>query len=471
MLAFRRALVMVLAAVPLTWSLAADYGIVWPDEIYQSLEPAHRFAFGYGIVAWEFQEGARSWLFPGLLGLVMKAASAIGVTSGRGIVLLTRLPIAALSLAGVYASMRLAQKARGGVGGELIAGVLVALFPVLVVFEHRALSETVAAPAVVLAAWWTWRSSARGLVAAGLVVGLASFARFQVGLVALGLFVVLLADPDRRTALRFGAGLTIAGVIGAGLDWITWGRPFASLYRYLEFNLFSDGASKFGVEPPYFYFVALWTAAGPAMLFVAYGLWTIARSGESRVRALLIVVAVFVLAHLAIGHKELRFLLPILPLTLALAGAGMGRVLERLPRGQLWLLLVALYLAGLMAYQNVTLTFAELGQWRGRTIGRARTWRFLASANEALFEVGRKDDVCGVAVIVPRGWGWTGGFTYLHRDVPMFFGPRLRPDQQAAANYVVRPTDPGRPYGEYEVVRVLERCAPPPSDYTRRPPR
>ncbi|HZA50383.1 MAG TPA: hypothetical protein VE549_06560, partial [Myxococcaceae bacterium] len=31
-----------------------DDGIYWPDEIYQSLEPAHRVVFGYGLVAWEF---------------------------------------------------------------------------------------------------------------------------------------------------------------------------------------------------------------------------------------------------------------------------------------------------------------------------------------------------------------------------------------------------------------------------------
>jgi hypothetical protein len=38
-----------------------DEGIVWPDEVYQSFEPAHRLVFGHGLVAWEFVEGARSW--------------------------------------------------------------------------------------------------------------------------------------------------------------------------------------------------------------------------------------------------------------------------------------------------------------------------------------------------------------------------------------------------------------------------
>ena len=32
------------------------------DEIFQSIEQGHRLVFGYGIVPWEFQYGARSWL-------------------------------------------------------------------------------------------------------------------------------------------------------------------------------------------------------------------------------------------------------------------------------------------------------------------------------------------------------------------------------------------------------------------------
>ena len=36
-----------------------------PDEIFQSLEPAHRLLTGWGIVSWEWRDGIRSWLFPG----------------------------------------------------------------------------------------------------------------------------------------------------------------------------------------------------------------------------------------------------------------------------------------------------------------------------------------------------------------------------------------------------------------------
>ena len=34
------------------WLACVDDGIYWPDEVYQSLEPAHRLVFGPGLVSW-----------------------------------------------------------------------------------------------------------------------------------------------------------------------------------------------------------------------------------------------------------------------------------------------------------------------------------------------------------------------------------------------------------------------------------
>src|SRR5262250_3404042 len=54
------------------WLSFHDDGIYWPDEIYQSLEPAHRLVFGYGLIPWEFVQGARSWALPGLVAGLLK---------------------------------------------------------------------------------------------------------------------------------------------------------------------------------------------------------------------------------------------------------------------------------------------------------------------------------------------------------------------------------------------------------------
>jgi hypothetical protein len=90
--------------------------------------------------------------------------------------------------------------------------------------------------------------------------------------------------------------------------------------------------------------------------------------------------------------------------------------------------------------------------------------------NRLLWLAGAKPDLCGLALV---GYGpiWTGGYTYLHRDVPILAGMPT----DGSANYVLaRATEP-LPAG-YEVVSSIEDaklarragpCAPPPASYTR----
>src|SRR5579862_7987434 len=115
--------ILAIAAVPRIWAAVRDQGIFWPDEIFQSTEQAHRFAFGYGFVSWEFQEGARSWLFPGLLGLFWKGVAALGFGTAPALMISVKLLMAALGLAGIYASMRIAEELAGA-EAAVFAGLL-----------------------------------------------------------------------------------------------------------------------------------------------------------------------------------------------------------------------------------------------------------------------------------------------------------------------------------------------------------
>src|SRR5665811_210921 len=70
-----------LAAALRVWAALFDHSIYWPDEIFQTLEPAHHLAFGHGLMAWEFRDGARSWALPGAYAGLFEIASALGATS------------------------------------------------------------------------------------------------------------------------------------------------------------------------------------------------------------------------------------------------------------------------------------------------------------------------------------------------------------------------------------------------------
>lgn len=41
-----------------------------PDEYWQTLEVAHKHAFGYGALTWEWQKGIRSYLYPSIVAVL-----------------------------------------------------------------------------------------------------------------------------------------------------------------------------------------------------------------------------------------------------------------------------------------------------------------------------------------------------------------------------------------------------------------
>jgi hypothetical protein len=49
---------------------------LYPDELFQYLEQAHRHVFGYGVVPWEYRLGLRSWLYPLLLSVPTRLGDA-----------------------------------------------------------------------------------------------------------------------------------------------------------------------------------------------------------------------------------------------------------------------------------------------------------------------------------------------------------------------------------------------------------
>ncbi|MCU1282642.1 MAG: Alg9 family protein mannosyltransferase, partial [bacterium] len=216
--------ILIVAALPRVWAAWHDHGIFWPDEIYQSLEPAHRLVFGYGLVPWEFRDGARSWLFPGMFAVVWKAAALVGLRTSPILVRLAKLIMVLLALGGIVASMRLARQ-RAGQTAAIVCGVLAASFPPSLVYAARAMSEMASGPLVVIAALLLWSDDRKKQWIAGALAATAIFLRYQNGIVWLGILAALFADSAERrdrprmVAMRFVvAGAAVALVAGVGLE-------------------------------------------------------------------------------------------------------------------------------------------------------------------------------------------------------------------------------------------------------------
>jgi GPI mannosyltransferase 3 len=427
--------VLVLGLALRTWLAVNDHSVFWPDEIHQSLEQAHRAAFGYGLISWEFRDGARSWLFPGIIAGLWKLAAAGGVESSLTLVLLARLVIVAGSVASVWFAARLATHTGGAVAG-IAAATILATFPPLVAFSHRAMSETASAPFIVLGACLLCRRSERAAWFAGVAVSIGCLLRYQNALIAVIFAIGLLFRRRYRAAAAFSTTGMAVALLGGLFDWATWGRPFHSLITYIEFNLVVGGAADFGVEPFWFFATTLWSSVGPLLIPIV-ACFLIGAAVDPILGA---AVVVYVLAHSVLPHKELRFLVPCFPLFATVAGIGAERISRRLPR---WVgALAAVATTAAFGYGLLHLSYERMGQYVGTARASLPVWKSEEEPTLLLAEAGKRSDLCGIAVLRARA-GFTGGYTYLHRDVPLLYESELC--DSAQSNYVIRSSEPAGP--------------------------
>lgn len=475
-----------LAAIPRLWAAVADHSLIWPDEVFQVTEPAHRLAFGVGFLSWEYDLGYRSWLLPGVLSGYLRALDVVGLDSGLALMTSARVLFALLALGAVAAAMALAWRV-GGATASVLAGALTVTFPMLLVFSHHTFAENVAAPLVVVAAALLVvpRPSRVAALLAGAAAATAVAVRPQTAIVLLGLGVILALRRDWRALLD--VTITSAGValVALVVDWATWGTPFISYWRYLDYNLAESG-EVYGRSPWDYYLTTMWSANGVLVLVVLAGLAFALR----RVPGLVAVVAAYVALHAVIEHKELRFLLPIVPLALAVAAIGWADVADRAyrhwsPSGRPSPAARRLRIGVLVAVAAVPIAFARtaadttfgtLGETRF-TAADTSPWGHLEGWNRLASRAGDEPDLCGLATtLVPI---FSGGYSYLRRDVPMF-GIDIREITERAtipdgANYVIADArlPLARGYrvvdtaGGFTLARRTGGCGPPPDWYTR----
>jgi hypothetical protein len=129
-------------------------------------------------------------------------------------------------------------------------------------------------------------------------------------------------------------------------------------------------------------------------------------------------VAFFAL-HSFTPHKELRFLLPMVPVLCALAGAGLGVIETQLHRQAATFAAGALALTALISGLRAgSLTFGQLGAYE-KERPASSAWGDFADVNQLLLAASRQLDVCGLKMEAVHQ-AWTGGSTYLHQPVPYY---------------------------------------------------
>jgi hypothetical protein len=390
------ALVLRIATGLTTWT------VNHPDETFQTREPAHHLAFGYGIVSWEYRDGVRSWILPAVLAGVMKA-TAWSAPGSHGYLAGVAIFLSLLSLVAVWFAYAWGWR-RGGSGAAIIAGFVAAVWYQLIYFAPRALSEVVASDVMLPGLYFATfapqgRQGKKWLIAAGACLAGAVALRVQL---APAVLVAALIAFHRRSIqdwskVALGAALPVA--FAAVVDTITWAYPLQSVFRYLWANVIAGRGNFHSTNPWYWYFVALAVTVTPIIYFAIRG-W--------RGAGLLWAVAVAtIISHSFIGLKVYRFAYPALPLFATAAGLGLWRAFK--PEAESSRRSHLVRMAGAMALIAVTSWV-----WASRMAYPAESQTDL----RAYEWTGLQPQACGVGFT--GQWSDTGGYTYLHRNVPLY---------------------------------------------------
>jgi hypothetical protein len=176
---------------------------------------------------------------------------------------------------------------------------------------------------------------------------------------------------------------------------------------------------------------ALVNALGPLCVVIA-GFAVLA---VVRARELFGIAFLFFIPHLLSPHKELRFLIPLIPLWCVLAAVGLQLALDSKAR---WLragapalvLGAAVYSAGTVRQ----LTSQKVGLSDAHAVSAYDAGgpenRLLLAAHDAA-------DLCGLKILT-RDLDFVGGYAYLHRRAPLY-GPAGPADNTRFFNYVIAP--------------------------------
>ncbi|MDJ0674722.1 MAG: mannosyltransferase [Calothrix sp. MO_167.B42] len=385
--------------------------VLWPDEIFQTLEPAHRLSFGHGIISWEFRDGIRSWVFPAVLAKVMSITKWLGDGSS-GYLAGVKIFLCLISLIPVLVAFFWGQRLDGLVGGAIAAGVCCIWFE-LIYFAPKAFNEVLAAhlllPGVYLGTCHQYSlSQRRRLFFAGCLCGLALCLRIHL-LPAIAFFVAYICRRNwQKKWLPMVAGIIAPVLLFGTVDAFTWSYPFQSFWLNIWVNAIEGKSSSYGVSPWYEY---LWELIKSWIVAIIPITFLVIR-GVRRSPILGWLVVIIILSHSAIAHKEYRFIYPAVLMIIFLAGLGTADVVLHL-RPQ-WLVSKGTKRAVLICmliwcfFSAVLPLASSTTHWR-RYAGNLRAFQMLSI----------EKNLCGVG-IWGMHWSQTGGYAYLHQNVPLF---------------------------------------------------
>ncbi|KAL6534745.1 Mannosyltransferase aptg1 [Orobanche gracilis] len=301
-----------------------------PDEHWQGLEVAHRIAFGYGHLTWEWKMGIRSYLHPVLFAALYKVLAFFRLDFTWCMIRAPRLLQSVFSSVG---DLYLYKFSRALFGDNVAYWALFAQLTNWFMFFciTRTLSNSLETVLTVVSLyhWPCLRASSGGvrfgsrkralaLAAIACAIRLTS----AVTWVYIG-FIELFMAHDRLKFVLLEV-VPIGGlVLGLTclLDRQFYGSWVIVALNFLKFNFFSSGGDYYGTHAWHWYMTHGFTVM--LFTFIPFSVAGIIMSKEWKLSGLIIwVLGIYSL----LGHKEFRFVLPVLPISLMFSGCSLDNL-------------------------------------------------------------------------------------------------------------------------------------------------
>jgi len=288
------------------------------DEHFQILEFLNYKLGGTpgSALPWEFPAHIRPWIQIWFMLGIVRFDHAFGITDPIAIERTFRLLFSVLGLA---SGLLLATNARPLLRNErsyrwlIIAQVL--YWP-LVYMHARISSEALGTTLLLFGLCATLAKSKRLYLTAigGCLLGFALMVRFQLAFSVAGLaaYLVLIERGQARRLLVWIAALAFAMAVGVACDAWGYGEIVFTPLRYFKANILEGRATHWGVHPVWWYFpkIILWLLPPFSLMILGGAGWFFL---TLRKHAFTWVTLPLLLGHMAVSHKETRFLFPLLP--------------------------------------------------------------------------------------------------------------------------------------------------------------
>ena len=412
-----------------------------PDEVFQYIEQAHRLVFKYGVIPWEFRDGVRSWLVPGFLAGLLKIFAILHISQPSIYLFLVAAILSALSLSVVVVGFLWGFRTQGAFAG-LITAAICSVWYELIYFAPKTLTEPIAAhilvPAVYLAYPGQPTANKRRLFLAGLLFGLVVAIRVQLApaLLVAAIYICQRQVQDKWIPLFLGGLVTF---LSAGmLDVLTWQYPFQSVASYIWVH--GIEGKQYGIEgkqmeygaAPWYFYPAFWllTWSGATVPIAICALLAVRKN-----LILGLIAGTIIATHMLFalfGHKDYRFVFPAVPFIIILVGLGMAEVFDYIQKDikpsatRNWILTTGVCTVFMWAIISAVLASGHnFRQYWFNEADKLRAFHYLYN----------KHDLCGVGLLDINFA--IGGYTHLHRDVPLIIPGKNIAASFSAYNYAL----------------------------------